>query len=102
MVGTKCRTCGDIHPVGPCPQHGASRSVRRRLAVQAKDVSQKAAPVSHPEPPVSQKPLDVDHTPVVVSHDGASVSQSTTYRYRDAEKRRAYMRDWMRRKRADE
>ena len=29
-------------------------------------------------------------------------SQTSTYRYRDAEKRRAYMRDWMRRKRADE
>ncbi|KKK92270.1 hypothetical protein LCGC14_2704620 [marine sediment metagenome] len=29
-------------------------------------------------------------------------SQTSTYRYRDAEKRRVYMRDWMRRKRADE
>ena len=30
----------------------------------------------------------------------AAVSQTSTYRYRDVEKRRVYMRDWMRRKRA--
>ena len=52
---------------------------------------------------VSQKPLA---SPVVVSHNVAAVSpavsQTLTYRYRDAEKRRAYMRKHMAEKRARE
>ena len=77
----KCRTCGERHLMGPCP------------------VSQEGASVSHPEPPVSQKSVASDPAPVVVSH---SVSQTSTYRHRDVEKRRAYMKQHMAEKRARE
>ncbi len=90
----KCRTCGERHLMGPCP---FSQSTKRRLAAQTEDVSQEGAPVSRPDPPVSQKSVASDPAPVVVSHN---VSQTSTYRYRDVERRRVYMRDWMRRKRA--
>jgi len=97
----KCRTCGERHLMGPCPVSrsfvpAAQRDERQRLRSRPRPVSHV---VSQPETPVSQKSVASDPVPVVVSH---SVSQSTTHRYRDAEKRRVYMRDWMRRKRAKE
>lgn len=44
---------------------------------------------------VANKP-DMANTP---TEDVANTDRSSTYRYRDAEKRRAYMRDYMRERR---
>ena len=83
----KCRTCGERHLMGPCPQRGVSRSVERRLATQTTDVSQKRlAPVEQIVSTVSTKRSDAERV--------------REWRTKNRERYNASMRAW--RKRAKE
>ncbi len=90
MSAPKCRVCG----VAEWWRHACFSAVPSRVKPDAKvkkpvvdAVAVKPAPPPAAEPRVSQS--------APVSH----VSQSTTYRHRDAEARRVYQRDLMRSRR---
>ena len=89
MSAPRCRVCGVSEWRHACFSGAASRATLEKV------VERKVAGVGPVKPPPAEP--RVSHA-APVSH-GEAVSQSTTYRYRDAAARRQYQRDLMRSRR---
>lgn len=70
QYGTKCKICGKIHRLGECGGATVANISGGEVQDVANDIGDKVA------------------------------NESTTYRYRNPEKRRAYMREYMARRRS--
>ena len=89
MSAPKCRVCGVSEWRHACFSPASSRATLEKV------VERKVAGVRPVKPPPAE-PRVSQMAPV--SH-AEGVSQSTTYRYRNAEQRREYQRDLMRSRR---
>ena len=91
MKPPRCRVCGVEHWGGAHVFPAESSRVTSEGAGKKEKPAQAAVPKTAP---VAERALA---SPAV--SQSSDVSQSTTYRHRDAEKRRAYQRDLMRSRR---
>jgi hypothetical protein len=91
MEAIKCRLCGTRH-WGICP--GVDALVSHKIKHSVQDAAQ--------EPPVKAKDEKQESVEInkLESVDNRKYGDMTTYRYRDKDRRREYMREYMRAKRA--